>query len=517
MKVSEWRIAVFCMLVVVLIIIPLGGVTQASSQCGCRICCSNHPATLKTDENIYQYGGDVTFTFSNPEDYEFVFERIYIQRHYSYSIVVPVVETVYENDFTSTIIPGTSWSWTWNQTDNWGNQVKPGRYSLIIETRCCGIFETSFRITEPYSSTCSEYYRPYWSRFYPCSWPFWSCYGPSTACYPTPPYPEAVEPVVKEPIHAVWYVGWDKEEYLQPSVVDDLQQIKTSLCPNYVGLFVITYQDGKTSSDPYRDPGRTASDEALRHVISQIHRMGMGVILLPRLVPDDGTWEGEISPEDVGMWFDHWREIILHYAHLAQDTGVEILLLGSELVTLRDQTDEWKELIAAVRHRYEGKLSYSANFWYDRGGYYQVLEMEQWRLLDYIGMTGYFELTYKKDPSLEDLQAAWHHDLHGQDVVVDLGYLSCQYDKPVVFWDIGYQSKDGTIGHPWDYGAPGEIDEWEQTSAWTAFLHVFESYGWFKGYGIYGEHVGLPKKTKGYTVLGKPAEKVLRKAKECNQ
>jgi len=316
----------------------------------------------------------------------------------------------------------------------------------------------------------------------------------------------------EEPIHAVWYLGWQRESYLQPSVVDDLRQIQVKLCPNYIGLFAITYQDKKASSDPHRDPERTASDEALRQVISQIHRMGMGVILLTPLFPDDGTWEGAIQPEDVGAWFDHWREILLHYAELAEETGVEILLLGSELVTLRNRSDEWNRLIVAVRGRYHGKLSYSVNFWAEREEYQQILEMSQWKHLNYIGVTGYFELTDKTDPSIKELEAAWRNDRHGQDILADLQNLSDKYGKPIVFWEIGYQSKDGTNIYPWNYPRPGEVDEGEQADAWAAFLNAFRDIEWSKGYGVYAEHVGLPPNPVGYNVIGKLAEEVLGRA-----
>jgi len=314
----------------------------------------------------------------------------------------------------------------------------------------------------------------------------------------------------QEDIRAVWYLGWeDKESYLQLSVADDLRQIQSRLCPNYIGLFAVACQDNKASTNPHRDPERTATDEALRYVISQIHRMGMGVILLTPLFTDDGTWEGEIMPEDVETWFSHWKEILLHYAELAEETQVEILLLGSELVTLRNQTDEWDNTIDAVRSCYHGKLSYSVNYWFDRNEYGTVLKMTQWEHLDFIGVTGYFELTEKTDPSIEELEAAWTNDRTGQDIVADLEALCSTYEKPVVFWEIGYVSQDGTNTYPWDYPPTGDDDEQEQADCWAAFLNVFSGIEWFRGYGIYAENVGLPTKPKMYDVLGKLAEGVL--------
>lgn len=313
----------------------------------------------------------------------------------------------------------------------------------------------------------------------------------------------------QEPIRAVWYLDWTNEGYLKPSVIDDLRQIQSRLCPNYIGLFAATFQDNKTSSNPHRDPKRTPTDEALRYVISQIHRMGMGVILLTPLFPDDGTWEGAIRPKDIATWFEHWREILLHYAELAEETQVEILLLGSELATLRNETDEWDRLIVAVRSCYQGNLSYSVNFWADRDEYEQVLEMAQWRHLDYIGVTAYFELTDKTDPSIGELEAAWTSDRTGQNILADSEALSKTYEKPVVFWEIGYFSRDGTNIYPWNYPLAGDEDEKEQADCWTAFLNVFSDIEWFQGYGLYAENVGLPEIPKMYSVLGKLAESVL--------
>ncbi|MFH1609460.1 MAG: hypothetical protein ABID40_02365 [Candidatus Bipolaricaulota bacterium] len=316
--------------------------------------------------------------------------------------------------------------------------------------------------------------------------------------------------VDRVPIRSVWYLGWGKDGYLAPSVPRDIRTIQARLCPGFIGISATVYQANTTSTDPHRDPQRTATDEALRSVITQVHRLGMGVVLLPELHPDDGTWEGAIEPADVGTWFEQWREILLHYAELAEETKVEVLLLGAELGTVEGFTDEWERLIVAVRGRYRGKISYSPNFWADREAYNRVLSMTHWRQLDYIGVTGYFELTTKLDPSVQELEAAWRSDRTGQDVVAGLEALSRRYLKPIVFWELGYQSKNGTNIYPWNYPRPGTDDEQEQADAWAAFLNVFWKFDWFKGYGVYAEQVGLPTFPKMYAVLGKRAEAVIR-------
>ncbi|MBI3460721.1 hypothetical protein HY009_07315 [Candidatus Acetothermia bacterium] len=55
----------------------------------------------------------------------------------------------------------------------------------------------------------------------------------------------------------VWYTSADRLGYLGPTVPQDLQQIKTRLCPDYIQLTVYVYQATKNSSDPHIDPART--------------------------------------------------------------------------------------------------------------------------------------------------------------------------------------------------------------------------------------------------------------------
>ncbi|MFP4588633.1 MAG: glycoside hydrolase family 113 [Candidatus Acetothermia bacterium] len=310
-------------------------------------------------------------------------------------------------------------------------------------------------------------------------------------------------------VHGVWYIGWDRNSYADLGLVDrDLGRIKNGLCANYVGLTASVYQSNKYSSDPHRDD-RTVEDQTLSRVVERAHNLGLAVVLLTPLRPDDGTWEGEIEPENMAQWFDHWEEIIVHYAQLSEKHGVEVLLLGSELPTLRGEPERWNRIIEEVRRHYSGKLSFSVNFWYNREQFEEILNMTQWASLDYIGITGYFELTASKNPSVNRLRRAWSSDAHNQNVLEDLRTLRDKYDKPVVFWEIGYQSKDGTNIRPWDYLAHDRKDEEEQRDSWIAFLQVIQGRDWIDGFVIFAEQVGLPEDKPGYhgyNVLGKKAQ-----------
>jgi hypothetical protein len=311
-------------------------------------------------------------------------------------------------------------------------------------------------------------------------------------------------------VRAVWYTSDDVSRYASRIVAGDLAFLKQKLCPTHILIKAFVYQGGKDSVDPQIDPRRTISDDVLRQVINEIHQAGMGVVLLPVLFVDDGTWEGAIKPADLDAWFAHWQAILVHYADLAQQTGVEVVLIGSEMVTLQDQHDRWFSLIQTVRQHYQGLLSYSANWWFDATEYQIVFDMQQWTALDYIGVTAYFELTDKADPKPSELEAAWSHNRDGRNVLDDLDRLSSRYsNKPIVFWEFGYQSKNGANIEPWNYPKPGDPDPQEQADAFQAYFKVFAPFPWWSGQGIFAEQVGLPIDPTGYDVLSKPVESIL--------
>lgn len=313
-----------------------------------------------------------------------------------------------------------------------------------------------------------------------------------------------------KPIHGAWYIGSERGSYTFWAVERDLTIIRDRLCANYIALQANVYQQDKYSSDPQRDY-RTVSDETLARVVGKVHNLGMKVVLLTPLRPDDGTWEGAIEPEHLAVWFRHWEEILVHYAKFSEEHGVEVLLLGSELPTLRGEPERWKSIIEELRRHFSGKLSFSVNFWTNRSEFEEVLNMTQWEDLDYIGITGYFELTPFSSPSVGRLTEAWSSDLHDQNVLEDLRALRDKHDKPVVFWEIGYQSKDGTNTYPWNYLKHGDKDEGEQKDSWLAFLRAIGDKEWIDGYMIFAEQVGLPRDKSGYhgyNVIRKEAETV---------
>src|SRR6185436_15440667 len=98
-------------------------------------------------------------------------------------------------------------------------------------------------------------------------------------------------------------------------------------------------------------------------------------------------------------WFSSYNEFILPFADAARRSGAEALILGSEFSSLEKYTDQWKNVLKNVRSRYDGVVTYSANW-----DHLDVVRF--WDDLDMIGMTGYHSLTTKNDPTVEEITEA---------------------------------------------------------------------------------------------------------------
>ncbi len=132
--------------------------------------------------------------------------------------------------------------------------------------------------------------------------------------------------------------------------------------------------------------------------------------------------------------------------------------------------------------------------------------------MDYIGADFYCGLTDKYNPTVEELKAAWTE----KGYIALLGNLSKRFNKPIIFTEFGYPSKDGANRWPgwWTREAP--IDLQEQADCYQAALEVLWGKPWLAGifwwqwFANTSIWPGGPN-DDSYTPYGKPAEAVLKR------
>ncbi|MFT6400063.1 MAG: hypothetical protein ACJAYU_004833 [Bradymonadia bacterium] len=247
---------------------------------------------------------------------------------------------------------------------------------------------------------------------------------------------------------------------------------------------------------------RTPNDDEVRRAIRDARSLGLDVILLPILQIDeraDGEWRGVLAPDDVSAWFESYRAFVVHYAALAQEEGVTLLSIGSELGSMEVHESEWSDLIGAVRSTFSGQLTYSANWdHFHRTPF--------WDALDLAGTTAYYELSavQGENPTVEELVVAWAPFLES------VGALAETIQKPVLITEIGYVSQTGASWHPWDYTTTGDADLVAQRDLYEAFYRVAHDLDCLGGVVFWTWFGDGGSADDGYTPRGKPAEQIIR-------
>ncbi|NND33846.1 MAG: hypothetical protein HKN76_14750 [Saprospiraceae bacterium] len=248
------------------------------------------------------------------------------------------------------------------------------------------------------------------------------------------------------------------------------------------------------------------SPDGVRKTISLAQQVNLKTMLKPQ-VWSHGWWTGDYNFEteqDWLKWENDYEAYILFYAELADSLNVDLFCLGTEFkMAVKSRPQFWLDLIVKVRDRYQGPLTYAANW-------DNFSQIPFWDKLDFIGINAYFPLTDAKDPGLMQLKKAWKKPVR------EIRACHQKHNKPVIFTEYGYLSVDGPAHNTWEleHNLP-DLNENQsaQASAIDALHHVFarEPY-WQGGFlwkwypGMQG-HEGHPK--KDYTPQGKKAEKIL--------
>ncbi|MBA2505676.1 MAG: hypothetical protein H0V29_06990 [Thermoleophilaceae bacterium] len=128
--------------------------------------------------------------------------------------------------------------------------------------------------------------------------------------------------------------------------------------------------------------------------------------------------------------------------------------------------------------------------------------MKFWDDLDYIGVDAYYPLAKQAGASVEDLIEGWEGPKKQIEKVHD------EFEKPVVFPEIGYEALAGTAVRPYG-GAEGPPDEGAQARAYQAAYVVWKDVDWFAG--LYWWEWSATGEDDPYDPAGRPAEAVIKR------
>ena len=393
--------------------------------------------------------------------------------------------------------------------------------------------------------------------------------GPALAALPglsPPPGPAApAAPGMTGQIRGIWLQVHNDDP--RCPFEDYVREIATSGA-NTIGLAVAAEQENGSSTVLYLDRKKTPSDERLVGLIRLSRSLGKQVVLMPIVLlsrPGADEWRGKINPDDWDAWWRMYNEYILHYAQIAQENGVTLFMVGSELISTERQEARWRDLIAQVRKQnqdlldgqfrqhlrekhpqwrardFQARLGVAdiETFCYSAGRperppealielYEQFLAPRRmllsysanwdhytvpkwWDDLDAVGMTSYYDLNPLRDaePSVENMVRQW------EPIRQTVAEWQAKIARPIIFTEVGWPSQDGCSSFPWNYfHKPDSPDMAEQQACMDSFLKVFGHQPWVSGVLIWKwrDHpqcLGGPNDS-GYTPYGKPVMQTLQ-------
>lgn len=271
--------------------------------------------------------------------------------------------------------------------------------------------------------------------------------------------------------------AWWHDDYADFETATALGELEASGA-NAVALIATWYQPALDSSVVAPNFFRTPSDESLVRAIRTAKLRDMKVML--RLVVDleAGGSRTEIAPRIPELWFESYARMVDHYAVLARKANVDALQIGVELSGLTDGWDSrWRALVDRARARFEGELSYGANW-------DEFARIRWWDAVDVIAVDAYFPLAPDPLPrSEEEIVQAWTAtvDQYGtrHRYIDELAAVHRRFRRPVIFSEIGYASRVGALVEPWR--TDGTYSEDAQLQATNAAIRAFLVKPWFRG------------------------------------
>lgn len=301
------------------------------------------------------------------------------------------------------------------------------------------------------------------------------------------------------------YTAYSPDEFSNPESDETLGRLAETNT-EWVAICLSWIQSNTTSQDIHPDSVRTPTNESVRYAITKAHSLGLKVMLKPMvdtLEEEDvqgyyTVWRGEIEPSE--EWFASYSRFINFFAGLAEENNVELFCVGCEFKATTGEKERWENVIAGVRERYSGPITYAADWT-------NYKDIEWWGSVDYIGIDAYFPLTLiTNNPTFSELKNAWEN--HANDIEEWL----MTANKPVIFTEIGYRSGDGTSRVPSNYWSNMELDLQEQVDCYEAAFQTLWDRSWFYGFYwwswfTYPDKGGLTDTS--HTPQNKPAQDVI--------
>lgn len=297
---------------------------------------------------------------------------------------------------------------------------------------------------------------------------------------------------------------------------------------NCVTLNLNICQEKYCSTRVYLDFEYSVGELEVKQMTDALHKEGIMVIFKPCMTCMDSMPMAEVTFPEMGgqiegvrvdyweEWFKNYRACLRYCADLCREIGMDALMIGAELLGTERKDSHWRQLIAEVRERFDGPITYEFIPVSRRNA--PLLWFEELDFLSYSYYPPACPREHMEDPDnnpVYSYEEIYSFLLDRRAIIRDIHNRFG--NKPILFTEHGARSVRGGIQLPANVQFDARYDGEEQANYMKASAEVFRvmpeymGFMWWKWDETQNRpHYHKPGGDTGFTIQGKPAEKVFR-------
>lgn len=260
--------------------------------------------------------------------------------------------------------------------------------------------------------------------------------------------------------------------------------------------------------------------EQAKELIKKLQEKNIQVVVEPfPYIQNGGVSETEWNPSDINTFFWIWKTEVLQkiFDEITKLYPVYGVKIGSNMVHMEYAEGYWSDTIDFARSQYNGNIIFHTNWWttaeWDqntKNDFLAKISRPYWKKVDIIAVDGWFEITSKTNPSVDEVKTALQKtDIYSrnQNVIAELKQFHDISGKPIYFGGFNVPAKEKGLETPWDPDGGGAASPQTQYNGLAAYRSMLENEEWFKGFSLW--FIGSNDTTHSYAIKKEETKQLL--------
>ncbi|MDB8867689.1 BppU family phage baseplate upper protein [Pediococcus acidilactici] len=191
------------------------------------------------------------------------------------------------------------------------------------------------------------------------------------------------------------------------------------------------------------------SDTTFNDLIDRANKIGLKIGMLKPHIgiagEHDSFGRDKYDPDNYDTFFENWKDLMLHYADLANANGIPILSIGCEMKLCTDTKYlvKWQDIYNSIKTKYPDLLITYAMSMYEFEDPENSGQISS--VVDLIGLNvypAYVPANYDATMKVDELKGAWWHDWNGHEFMQSINGYYDRYQKPIYITETGLTPYD---------------------------------------------------------------------------